>query len=222
MTRPSGARDRRRALYVVAALPSALMLLVSLRTAVLLHQDGQGQAAYDAAAFPSARDDFADNRLLNPVERWVAPFNEGDARFRLRDYPGAVAAFGAALVVVPEVHECAVRLNLALSHEAVGDGVLAEGDRGGAEASWQRGLEALAGCSGAVGDPQAEASNTVEARLVQKLGDRPDPPDPPEVPPADEETLDKERRLEEQNEQAREKRRESEDRDGPPAPIPTW
>ena len=220
----TASRARRRTLlYLVGAVPSGLALLLSLRIGVLLHQDEQGQEAYAAGAYAEARRDFAGNRVLVPVEQWVAPFNEGDARYRLRDYAGAVDAFEVALPLTPSARECSVRLNLALSHEAVGDTAFDAGDRGVAETSWQRGLEALAGCPLEEADPWAEQTGRAEDRLVEKLGDRPPAtPEPPEPPPADEDVAARERLIEEQTERAREQRRRSEDRETARVPVPHW
>ena len=228
MTDHSPARDprtrRRTLLYLVGAVPSLLALLLALRIGLLLQQDGQGQEAYDAGAFAEARQAFAGNGVLVPVERWVAPFNEGDARFRLGDHAGAAESFEVALPLAPPERDCAVRLNLALALEALGDTALEEGDRGDAETSWQRGLDSLGDCPLAESDAWVEETTRAETRLVEKLGDQPPlPPEPPDPPPADEETERKERELEQQNERAREERRRSEQRDdAPKGPIPHW
>lgn len=138
---------RRRALYVIGILPSLLMLLVSGRLVLLLQYDDEGHQAYAASDYSGAQGKFAANRILNPVERWIAPFNEGDARYRLEDYAEAIAAFEEALRFVPSEWECPVRINLALAHEAAGDAIVAQGDRSEAEAQWKQGRAALGPCA---------------------------------------------------------------------------
>ena len=146
MTQDEQRRRRRRALYLVGLLPSLLLLLLSGRILLALHDESAGLAAYDAGRFDEARRHFAANRVLNPIEPWIAPFDEGDARYRLADFAGAVAAFEAALQRVPDRYECLVRVNLALAHEAVGDKALKSGDRQAATDAWEEGKAALAEC----------------------------------------------------------------------------
>lgn len=152
MTEPR--HRRRRLLYLVGVIPSLLLLLLSARIAVLLHDQSAGLAAYEAGRFTEARGHFADNRVLNPIQRWIAPFDEGDARYRLDDFEGAVSAFTAALELVPDEHECLVRVNLALAYEALGDAAVTEaggevgGDVGGEDPTeaWRAGRKVLAPC----------------------------------------------------------------------------
>ena len=271
----SSARRRlRRTLYLVGLLPSLLLLLLSVRIVVLLVDESDGLEAYRSAGFVEARDLFARNRVLNPVERWIAPFNEGDARFRLDDFDGAVDAFHAALEVVPEEHECVVRVNLALAYEALGDEARAE-DREAADDAYEDGRAAVGPCLDLLDvplrdrrrnpdpdpdpDPESEpderqdpevgadsrdqqqasdevrrlriAASRVEARLVRKLGGQaPEsglPQDDP--PPEDDRTREKEREIQERNEQAQEdnvrhKDEFDEDAEPPPSPppVPQW
>jgi len=209
---PDHRRRRRRVLYLVGLLPSILLLLLSARIVLALQQESGGMEAYDAARFDEARRHFAANRVLDPLEPWVAPFDEGDARFRLADFPGAVAAFEAALERVPEDHECLVRVNLALAYEAVGDKALESGDRQQATDAWQTGRESLGGCPRPAGAPPRPpedevtrvAAVRVDARLARKLGGDPEvtPPRPEKPPAEDQRTKEKERKLDERNKQA--------------------
>lgn len=248
MTDPSRRRARNR-LYVVGLLPALLLLLVSGRIALVLHAESSGQDRYVRGAFEQARDSFAANAVLNPFERWIAPFDEAVARQRAGDLEGAVGPYEEALEHVPESWECAVRSNLALAHEAIGDAALAERPVD-AEASWTAGREALADCL-VLEPPVAEDGSTdeqpdaarqredrataevIDARLAAKLVDaRTDPaPEPaPPVPP--EETFDeREQLLEERDRRSLEERRqqeqdeqEREDRPDPadPPPVPAW
>ena len=237
-------RRRRRNFYLVGLIPSLLLLLVSGRIAVMLHQQGQAMSAYAAGDFESAREHFAANRVLNPIEPWIAPFGEGDARYRLEDFDGAVTAFEAASEVVPEERQCLVRVNLALAHEAAGDTLAEDDDRLEALDAWQEGRRVLRPCTELekqrrvlrdrvdtddADDTQARVLTTaveVDERLADKLGiDEPvRTQEPDQAPPEDEETREKQRRLEEKNRQAHEDNVEHKDefpddpRPTPPAP----
>ncbi len=143
--RPARLR-RRRALYILGLIPSLLLLLVSLRIVLLLEHQRQAMSAYAQEDFDRARDHFAANRVLNPIEPWIAPFGEGAALYRLTDFDDAVEAFGTALETVPSEYECMVRLDLALTHEARGDASSADGHRAEALDAWQEGRKVLAPC----------------------------------------------------------------------------
>ena len=92
--------------------------------------------------------EFAVNATLNLMERWVAPYDAGIARYRLTDFAGAVDSFQDALATVPTEHACEVRINLALSQESVGDAAMAGGEAATAGDAWRAGVATLArgGC----------------------------------------------------------------------------
>lgn len=218
-------RRRRRVLYLVGLLPSVLLLLVALRLVLLLVHQERALAAYDQGSFEVAQDEFGTNQILVPVERWVAPFGEGAARYRAQDYAGAVEALTASMSSAPADKECVVRVNLALAEEALGDAALEAGDRGDAEASWSRGIDALGDCAQRLGDPAREAADEIGIRLADKLGKLPPPPlaEPSEPPAPADDFEQRKRQLDQQNEDAREERRESEkDPERPDSEIPNW
>jgi tetratricopeptide (TPR) repeat protein len=213
--------ELRRRLYVVAILPSLLLLLLSTRIVVLLVQESRGLESYAAGRYAESRDQFAANRILNPVERWVAPFNEGDARYRQEDFAGAVEAFALSLQLAPLERECDVRINLALSHEAIGDRALQSGTRLEAEDAWGEGRAVLAGCLELVDDDPAAiqerrdgvVARKVDARLLRKLGgDDAKVEANDEVPPPDEATEEKVRTIEQRSRQAFERRQRHQQR----------
>ena len=215
----------RRLLYLVGLVPSVLVTLISLRIVLLVLHEDRGLSAYDRGDYDVASEEFGGNRLLNPVERWVAPFDQGGARYRLEDFTGAVEAFTVALAVAPADQECAVRVNLALAYEGMGDASAQSAELGDAEDSWRRGVEALADCPDRRTDAVRSTAETVEARLLDKLGEALEPPlEPPAEPPPPEDDLEaRKQELERQNEQAREKRRDSQEKpESLDSDIPQW
>lgn len=238
-------RRTRNRLYLVGVLPALLLLLVPARIALVLHAESSGQEAFARGDFTEAEEHFAAAGLLNPFERWVSPFDEGVARQLGADLAGAVDAYEDALDHVPEAWECAVRTNLALAHESIGDLALEAGGRVAAEQSWTRGREVLEDCLAldrvSDDDPVEVARHragredaaVIDERLALKLVDaRTDPapvPDPP-VPPADT-FAEREERLEERELRSLDERRQQQqaeqDREDQPAPdapppVPTW
>ena len=223
MRRAGPRSGARRVLYLVGAIPSLLALLVSLRLALLLVHQERALSAYARGDFQTAGGEFDANRVLNPVQAWVAPFGEGTARYRQQDYAGAADALVVALSATPADKECAVRVNLALAHEGLGDAALEAGDRDEAEESWAEGIEALADCPRRDQDPVRTSAADVETRLLDKLGGRPDAPPEPSAEASPDDLEARKRQLEEQNERARERRRNSqEEPERPDSEIPQW
>lgn len=222
---------RRNQLYLIGILPSLLLLLLSLRIVFLLHYDERGQEAYSTERYATARNEFSVNRILNPVERWIAPFNEGAARYRLADYFGAAVTFQTALEYAPADRECAVRVNLALSHEGLGDQARTARDPAKAQDAWTAARNALAPClpepedaeeNPEPGSEQARMrqdrvhARKVDARVERKIGKLPDVREPDTAPPPDENLEAKRREVERRNREALEERRRLEDRERRP------
>jgi hypothetical protein len=202
----SRTRTRNR-LYLVGVLPALLMLLVSGRIALLLQEESSGLSSFSAEQYDAARDGFAANQVLNPFEPWLAHFDEGTARHRGGDLGAAVTAYVDALDEdVPADWVCAVRNNLALAHEGIGDAAAETEGLVAAEEGWTTGRAVLGTCLGKDADPDSTA---IDDRLAAKLEGRdpsaaPSPTDPP--PPAD--TLEeRQRQLEERDRRALEQRR---------------
>ena len=163
-TAPSRRRRLRKFLFVVALVPSILLLLLSARIVLLLLHEQKALQAYEDGDFEVAGKYFAYNQVLNPIEPWLAPFGEGDALYRLDELEPAVAAFERSLRVVPEEHECLVRVNLALTHEAIGDAAIEEGNAQEGREAYLDGLVALGECV-----ELARAEAEVDPRLAEEL-----------------------------------------------------
>ena len=225
-------RHWRRRLLLAGLAPLLLALLLAGKVAAMSLHDRDGRAAYRAGDFAAARSAFASNSTLNYLQAWVAPFDEGTTRYRLEDFPGAIRLLEEALEVVPADSECLVRINLALSHEAVGDAAATGGDVAAAGGRWRQGVDVLAASdcleSGAV-EPQRADARTVDERLRSKLrqpGQAPtDPPaEEPESPEQAqaEELADRTERAERQRRKAEQRRQDREDEQAPDGEAPTY
>jgi tetratricopeptide (TPR) repeat protein len=201
----------RRRLLVLGLLPLLLALALCVKVGVMKVLDDRGRSAFADGELERAGEAFAANASLNVFEPWVSPFGEGTAEYALADYPRAQRLLEEALLVVPEDEECLVRINLALTHEALGDVALTDGRRDLAEASWREGIAVLD--EGSCRKRSAPA-RSVAARLADKLADRADDEttEPVETDPP---TLEE---LEQRNEEAQEQRRKNEEtrEDEPP------
>ncbi|GHJ58706.1 hypothetical protein NOK12_12240 [Nocardioides sp. OK12] len=216
-------RERwRKGLLVAGLLPLLLAVALVVKVALMVGYDRGGRAAYAEESFREARSSFAANAVLNWFEPWVAPYDEGLARYRLEDHDGAVRLYRLALVEAPATEQCRVRVNLALALEARGDRASAEGRPDDARVEWTEALSALdAGrcldLSEASRPADVAAAQIVDDRVRGKMAEEttdpplePEPPrEEPEPPPPTSEQL---AQLEEQNQKAQERRREEQER----------
>ncbi len=184
-------RRLRRALIVLGLVPFVLALGFAVKVGLMLAHDRDGRAALEAADPATARAEFAANARLNVLESWVAPYDEGVARFELGDHAGAVTLFSTALPLAPPGEVCRVRVNLALSHEAAGDAAVtaARGLAGDAvtraedtaREAWARGRDVLAAgacLTGSAQEPKDPLAGSVDERLEAKIAaSAPDQPE---------------------------------------------
>lgn len=220
-------REVRTLLLLAGLLPALLALAFAVKIGLMLSTDSAGRDAYDRGDRDGAAAQFHDNRTLNWFEPWVAAFDEGTAHHADGDPSRAIPLYEKALEDVPSREECTVRINLALAHEAVGDTALEDGDAEGATAEWEAGLEALraADCPIRAGRDQAQSDDAaaVEKRLEDKLEEQeqeqeqqdppPEPQEPPPDPPEPQDpgTDPRQERLDRNNEQGRNQRREDQE-----------
>lgn len=217
-----GSRTRlRRRLLRLGLLPLVLALALTLKVALMLGLDDRGRDAFADGRFDTATEAFAANAHVDLFEPWVSAFGEGTAEYRLADYPSARALLEDALRTVPEDRQCLVRINLALTREALGDAALADASRDRAEPQWREGIAVV----DAGGCRREEAGSSVADRLADKLADRAEEETEDEVD--DPASLEK---LERRNDEAQEQRRRNEEiredptppEDGEPTTPPTY
>ena len=219
---------RRNQLFLWGLLPALVLLLLAGRVGLLLRADAAGRAAYASGEYGAAQGRFEANRSLNVLEPWKAPFNAGTAHYRDEELAAAVDAFEAALDAGPGRDECTVRIDLALTHEGIGDAAAEADDEPAARDAWTAGREVLAAgdcpTDAGRGPEQSTVAATVDARLADKLGDPPPEQQQPEEKEKDQqqapEQQKKQKQIEERNQRAREGRQESKDLDD--YPVEDW
>lgn len=182
----------RLALMVGGLLPALLVVAYAVKVGLMLHHDAAGRDAFERGDYDGAAAEFLDNRGLNWFEPWIAPFDQGTALHAQGSLDEAIAAYGAALRVVPDREECTVRIDLALAHEAVGDQQEAAQDHDGAIEAWQKGIDVLqeGDCPSDAGrgEEQSKDAAGVEKRLRDKMQQsqqqqqQQKPQDPPQQP----------------------------------------
>jgi len=194
---------RRNQLFALGALPAVIVLLLLLDVILQLDANHAGRSAYDDQRYADAERAFLDAAGVDLPEGWVTPFNAGTAAYQDGRYADALAHFESALDDVSGDRECMVRVDLALTHEALGDQLRLQGKPRQSLEEFHLGRSALdeGGCADGEGQ-------SVDDRLAARiLAADPSPSDPnAELTP--EEKL---ARLEEQNKQAGEERRREQD-----------
>jgi hypothetical protein len=111
-------------------------------------------------------------RFANFTEPHKAPFAEGDGLFLAGDYAGARRSFEEALDLAGQADQCAVRVNLALSIERLGDAKASAGDPAAAGRLFAEALAVVEAAPDGCFNPGAEAGGGVdstEAGTADKL-----------------------------------------------------
>jgi hypothetical protein len=175
-------------LLIAGLVPGLLSLAFTAKVMTMVHSERDGRTEFGRESYSGAQRAFAENRRFNLLETWIAPYDVGTAQYRLGDFVGAERSFQEALRVVPDREECRVRINLAVTVEALGDQALAEGRLTVARSAWRTALRTLeAGdCSpgsaaaghgpGSATAEQGADANTVASRLRDKLDESEPPP----------------------------------------------
>lgn len=170
---PNPRAPRRRILLIAGLLPLVVAVAFFVKVVVMMHHDAAGQSAWDERNGATALEEYAANRSVNIMERWLAPYDAGDAAFLLSDYDRAVGYYTTALDTVPYEHECTVRINLALADEKIGDAAAQAGSRDEAEQAWKDGIATLTAghcpTHAGQGAQQSKDAATVKKRLEDKL-----------------------------------------------------
>ena len=161
-------RRLRRRLLLAGLVPLLAALAFSAKVGTMVWADREGRAAYGDGDFAAAQHQFESNGTLNLLEPWIAPYDEGTARYLLGDFAGAKGDLEEALGLAPSDEVCRVRINLSLTHEAIGDDLAAVRPLKALKA-YRDGADTLAGgdcVAGSVG-------RAIDTRLQEKLARRP-------------------------------------------------
>lgn len=245
MTAPGDALTdlrRRRRVRRIALLAATPLLLVALALGVKvlsMYAFAYSAAAAHVAGDPSGTVQAARGQEpVNIFEPYKAPYNVGVGLATSGDLAGARASFEQALPLAPGLAQCAVRVNLAVVIERMGDAAQADGDRAAAVALWQEALvvmeDAPEGCRSPEADevspdPEQNMEETVDEeirRILEKLqdpsGGEPPPDQDPENEPSEPSELDD---IQDQLDQGAEEREELDsegDDSGSPGTDTPW
>jgi hypothetical protein len=192
---PTRLRLRRR--LAVFSVPAALLLLVAAAKMISVLLVG-GSVVGDFARHDteSLRDDVNTLSLLNIIEPQKVTFDQGDLAVLEGRIDDAEHAFSSALARTPAAGSCAVRINLELVRETLGDLAARAADKELAREHYTSALDVVNAapphCFQANSDPDPDRGrirNATPERLKDKINslDRPpaSPRPPSTIPPSD-------------------------------------
>lgn len=163
-------RAKRRRMLLWSAPLMVLALLVALKLLSAVAINIAGTSAFQQASYDTAADRFRSLQFFNVIEPWKAHFNRGTAIYSSGDFWNASGELTTALDLVPKApdgeppgkDECAVRTNLSLSYEGLGDEALAASDPATATTYYNDAQEALSNCGESGGNGGEEAQEAEE------------------------------------------------------------
>jgi tetratricopeptide (TPR) repeat protein len=155
---------RRNQLFRLGILPALVVLLLALDVGLQVKANHDGRRSYDNRAYADAERAFLHAAGVDLPESWVRPFNAGTAAYQDGQYAAAAAHFESALPDAPDDRQCAVRVNLALTHEALGELLRKQGRPKQSLEELRAGRTALDGGGCTDGDGQS-----VDRRLAAKI-----------------------------------------------------
>lgn len=135
-------RRRRRAM--VWGLPFSLVALLVAAKLISMVLVGQATVAkYEDADYEGALNSAQQQKILNVIEQWKAPYSTGTTYLQLGLNDEARAELESALPLAGGIDQCPVRSNLAIAIERQGDAMLDAGDSEGARDHWTQALAVL-------------------------------------------------------------------------------
>lgn len=154
--------QEQRRLLLLGALPSLVALVVAIGLWLLVQGNSSARDDYEAGQYAEARSAFEGAKDLGVVSPWISPFNAGTAAYREKEHGDAVELFERALKEVPGDRACDVRINLALTHEAIADAAAKKGGKAARQVALRDARAAISGTG---------CSDAIEERLEEKIKD---------------------------------------------------
>lgn len=185
-------RLRLRRILLLASAPLLLAALLFCGKVLSMYAFAhQAISAYGAGDYSGTVQAARGQEPVNIFEPYKAPYNVGVGLADQGELDAARAKFEEALALARGLEQCAVRVNLAIVIERIGDRALRDGDGAAASKAWQEALavsqDAPAECHSPEADrqspdPDRDMGQTLDEQqqgLKEKLEDSatPDQPD---------------------------------------------
>lgn len=211
-------RRRRRRLMLIGIPVAILVLLLAAKLLSMTVIANRTVSSYAEGDYETSLNSAQQQKILNAVEQWKAPFNTGTVYLQLGLNPEARAELEAALPLANGVDECPIRSNLAIAIERVGDTAATDGDAVAAAAAYEQALEVLAQAPGecpatASGEPMEETRVRLEEKQEEQGSEEGEPgeEDPSETGDAEQDQVDEINDLLDQNQDDRQDQIDQED-----------
>lgn len=191
-------RRRRRRLMLWAIPVALLTLLVALKLISMVMVGNRTVQSYASGDYETALNSAQQQKFLNVIEQWKAPYNTGTVYLQLGLNPEARAELETALGLASGADQCPIRSNLAIAIERIGDAAAEAQDAAAATQAYQEALAVLEQAPPECPQsPSADPMQETAERLQQKLdpqsgegeGDKPENPDEGQESP-DQESVD--------------------------------
>jgi hypothetical protein len=162
-------RLRVRRILLIASAPLLLAVLLFAGKVLSMYAFAhQAIAAYAAGDYSGTVQAARGQEPVNIFEPYKAPFNVGVGLADAGQLDAARLSFEQALSLATGLEQCAVRVNLAIVLERIGDAALADGDGAAATMAWQ---EALAVSQDAPPDCHSEQANEQSPDPQRDMGE---------------------------------------------------
>lgn len=174
----SAAKRRRR--FILFSIPFALVAAAFAAKLISMSVIADRTVAlYSDADYEGSMNSAQQQKLVNILESWKAPYNTGTSMLQLGLLNEARTELEMALPMAEPPQQCPIRANLAITIERQGDARLAADDRDGAVALWQEALAVLDARDPSCASTEFEPP-TVESdeRIKQKLQEQSEAPEP--------------------------------------------
>ena len=164
-------RRRLRVRLMLFAIPVAILaLLLAAKLFTMVFVGQQTVQSYAAGDYEGSLNSAEQQKILNLVEQWKAPYNTGTSYLQLGLNDKARVELESALPLTSGADQCPVRSNLAIAIERLGDAAVAASDVEGGRALYNEALAVLAQAPAECPDStSAKPMEETRVRLEQKL-----------------------------------------------------
>lgn len=182
------AQKLRKRLFLWAIPLAILVALLAIKLISMSIVGGRSVSLYEGGDYEGSLNSSQQQKFVNIIERWKAPYNTGTNYLQLGLLPEARAELESALPLASPLEQCPIRSNLAITLERMGDAELAAGRVNEARDLWMQGLtvldQAAPECDESTSDePMDDTQQRIEEKLAEE--EATDPNDPNAPPPPD-------------------------------------
>lgn len=180
---PDAARAvKRRRRFIVFSIPFALLAAAFATKLISMSVIADRTVSlYSEADYEGSMNSAQQQKFVNILESWKAPYNTGTSMLQLGLLDEARSELETALPLAEPPQQCPIRANLAITIERQGDAKLAADDTAGAVALWQEALAVVDARDQSCASTEFEPP-TVESteRIQQKLQEQSEAQEPNE------------------------------------------